>query len=124
VGAYWKNLENWRIIDKMRKNESREKLFNQVGDENNMDLLPMEKRKNFANEKRGELRRAVLNLKNNRCFRSRFFLRDLDILLLALEGKNTEEIKKIKKIKDRGVIYVAKNRILDKLKKSIKEISK
>ena len=122
IDGYWSNIQKWRILDKMRRNNSRNNLFFNANEENDMDSLPFEKEIDQIEVIKGKLRLAVLKLKRTKSFQKKFGAkRDIQLFEeFVLNGKSAEEIKEELNFKTLDSVYVQKHRAIKRLSKIIK----
>lgn len=116
--AYLFKLAKWRIVDKLRENNKRQKVFLEIGETNleSAAFSPEEKLdyKPFVRQTLDEV------YKNKKSRKNKCSDRDCEIFRMAiLEDKSTDEIAKILGT-SKPTVYLARHRVGQQIKKLIK----
>lgn len=117
--SYFFQQVRWKMIDKMRENASRSRHFSQIGEENDMDSLIAEQEE--VSDKIEILKKAFQSIKRAKKERKDSQLeRDCDIFSMTVfDGKSAEETAELVQT-SKEVVYLARHRIGQKLKKILK----
>lgn len=114
--AYLSVLTRWRITDCARRNIKNSQIFNQIGENNDLDELPEDKepRKNYR-----KILKAALNAvhKDKLSRKNKCSDRDCEIFKLAVfEEKPAQEIADLFKT-TKPTVYLARHRVAKQIKK-------